>query len=698
MKHSIRTTLFELIAILALICFSVSLSFADETDSSNTSTVDSKAENSKDREENNTLVLDEMVVTATKTPKRVAEVPQAVTHLTAEEISNSGSPNTSDAFQRLPGIAVHDYNAVGFGNQFYVRGFDYLRMYNNLDFQIDGVTIHSAADYGNPVLNSIPKSAIDRIEFLRGPAAAMYGQQASIGVINTFIKRPDESFSGEMNIGYGSWDQKSAGMSMSGSEGGFGCLLAVDYSEGDTYTDHQSFQNQSLLLAPTARLGDHTRVEGTILVSKRTLENPIVTYLTQDQIDADRSQNFDRGELEAPLTFFGIGVIHDFGSSAEWVTRGGYVRQKEEAFITGDGSGNSWYDYGYYYNSERPLDSYGLESHISWFDLGTEGSILTTGLEFHLDDAEQITSWGGVPDRDSRTKVYNYALFAQYEWKTTQTLTITGGARADFYRTDFEDRLDAAASFDDESESAVSPRIGLNYEIFKNVHAFGSFGTGYRVPSAYELAADSTLDPEKSMNYEAGVKFRLSSIWDASISYYRSDYEDLILNWGEIDAGTGAWISIYDNVGEARFEGVEIANYFNFGLGITGYLHLLFDNSEFTDYKSDENATSPFDYSGNPVPYHPQNQVKFGLQYAMAGFKIGFDGRYYGDYYSDTSGDYEADDYFNLDLHTSYTFEFATLSLHLNNVFDEEYYASAWQDSQYPAAGRNVFCKLSFKY
>ena len=132
---------------------------------------------------------------------------------------------------------------------------DYLRMYNNLDFQIDGVTIHSAGDYGNQVLNSIPESAIDHIEFLRGPAAAMYGQQASIGVIDTFIRRPFEDFSGEVTAGYGSWDQKHAGMGISGAKNGISCLLAVDYSEGDTYIDYQGFQNRSVLLAPTAQLG-----------------------------------------------------------------------------------------------------------------------------------------------------------------------------------------------------------------------------------------------------------------------------------------------------------------------------------------------------------------------------------------------------------------------------------------------------------
>lgn len=90
--------------------------------------------------------------------------------------------------------------------------------------------------------------------------------------------------------------------------------------------------------------------------------------------------------------------------------------------------------------------------------------------------------------------------------------------------------------------------------------------------------------------------------------------------------------------------------------------------------------------------------MKIGVEYARSGFKVGVYGRYYGDYYSDPSGEYTADDYINVDFRASYTYKMATLSLFVNNIFDEEYYASAWRDMQYPAPGRNVLAELTLKF
>jgi len=681
---------FKLIVILAgvLIFIVPMFSFAGEV------------KESEETEGYSVIKLEEIVVTGTKTEKKVAEVPQAVVVITKEEIESTGSLSVTDYFQRVPGVAVHDYGSVGFGNQFYFRGYDYLRMYNNLDFQVDGVTIHSGADYGNPILNNIPKAAIDHIEFLKGTGASMYGAQAFIGVINTSIKRKIGAPEGEISIGYGSWHRRYTSMGVTGSQDNFGCTLAADLAKGDTYQDHQSFRHRTILFAPTIQLGADTSIEATFLYGDREVDNPFVTYLTEDQERRDRRQNFDRGELNAPLTFVGLGLTHEFGNHIQWVIKSGYYHEREKSYLVGDGSGNSWYDWGWDYRSHRHLDSYGVETHLSFLDLGTEGSILTTGLEYHFDDAEQTTAWGGFPDKDAQAEINNYAIFAQYEWKVMDKLTLTGGGRWDFFDTDIDDKLNPEQSFSRETESEISPRAGVNWEVLRNVNLFANVGTGFRVPNAYELAAEPSLDPEESVNYEVGVKARVSKFWETTFSLYRTDYEDMILNWGIIDPDTGARENIWTNAGEVRFQGIDWANYFNFGKGFSGYFHMLLDDSEYEDYKSDPGATRPFDYSDEKVPYHPRTQLKWGLEYKGFGWRVGFDGRYYDDYYSDQSGDFKADSdsYVNVDFHASYTYKMATLTLFVNNIFDEEYYASAWRDMQNPAPESNILVQGTIRF
>ena len=335
---------------------------------------------------------------------------------------------------------------------------------------------------------------------------------------------------------------------------------------------------------------------------------------------------------------------------------------------------------------------------MNFLDLGTPGSILTTGIEYHYDDAEQITSWGGYPDKNAQASIGNYSIYGQYEWKVLSKLSLTGGVRGDFYTTDYTNRIDSSTSYSGKEESAVSPRVGVNYEIFNNINLYASYGTGFRVPSPYELSFSGSLDPEKSNNYEVGVKARINKVWETTFALYRTDYRDLIFYWKAKDSKTGNWETVYGNAGEAQYQGIEWANYFNIGWGFTGYTHFLFDDSHFVDYKSAPNAKTPFDYSGNPIPYHPRHQIKMGIEYAKSGWKIGLDGRYYGEYYSDSSGQYQAGNYANLDAHASYTFKQATISIFLNNLFNEDYYASAYQDMQNPAPGRNVLAELRIKF
>ena len=296
----------SLLSVLALSCW-VSVCFAEDTRDGNGKQGYVEAE------------LEEIVVTATMTEKPAAEVPQAVTYISRDEIDTTGSLSTTDTFQRLPGVAVFDYGSNGFGNQIYVRGFDFARTQNNLDFQIDGVTIHSQGDFGNPILNAIPRAAIDHVEFSRGTEASLYGQQASIGVIDSFVKRAFGPWTAEVTGGYGSYAQGYGGVGVTGSYGNFGCTLAMDYAHGGTYADEQSYRNRSFIFAPTVKINSKTTIETTVLMGDRLIDNPSITPLTPAQLSQDRQQNFDRGELKSPVTFVGLGAAIPAGGAREGV-------------------------------------------------------------------------------------------------------------------------------------------------------------------------------------------------------------------------------------------------------------------------------------------------------------------------------------------------------------------------------------------
>ena len=649
----------------------------------------------KDQEEQRYYPLGEVVVTSTETENTVAELPQTVTVVAQDLIEDTASPYLTETFQMVPGVSVNDYNSSGFGHQLHVRGYDYGRTYNCLDLQVEGVSVHSAGDWNNHVLNAIPKSAIDQIEFLKGTGTAMYGSHASIGVINTTLKRPFGDPSGEVTIGYGSYNQILTSAGFTGSYENFGLNFAADYAAGDSYHDHQSYDKLSVVIAPTLRLGTNTTIEMTLLHGEHNIDNPQYTYLSAEDAAEDRRQNFDCGTQEANVTYVGASLIHDFSDTVTWVTKAGYYKEKENQDLTSDDSRS--YFYGYDYVARRPMDSYDLRSYVSVSDLGTPGSILTAGVQYHFDKSSSRSNWGGAMDTDAKAEISNIAVFGQYELRLLNALTISMGIRGDYYSTDLDNYLDTSLSYSGNEMWAVSPRVGLNLEIIKGVNLFTNFSTGFRPPTAYELAFESSLDPEKSLNYEVGIKARPVKFWETILSLYRNDYTNLIVNFYATDSDFGSSQNIYSNSGKATYQGIEWANYFNFGHGFFGYGHLLLDDSHYDEWKSGENADYPYDYSGNKTPYCPHTQVKFGFKYANYGWDIGFDARYYGDYYADNSGDYKLDDYINVDAHIAYTYKMATLSFMVNNVFNEEYSTSGWATTVNPAAERNFMLMLSLK-
>ena len=645
-----------------------------------------------DSEQKEATELDQIVVTATQTGRAIAELPQSITVIGPEMIEDSGSPNLTDTFKSLPGVAVQDFNASGAGNQIFIRGYDMDRLNNSLDFQLEGVSVHSNASWGNHILNSIPRGAVEKVELLKGAGTSMYGSRGTVGVINTFIKRPFGPAEGEASVRYGSYDQIHTDLVGFFSSENAAVTLAGSFGSGDSYHDHQSFENKSMVVAPTFLLGDRTTVEATLLHGEREVTNPMYSFISDSLRAVNRKANPDRGSLESEVIFLGGNLTHELSDTTTWVTRAGFHRETEDQDYTGDGSGNSFVEAGYH--TRMPTDNYDLRTFLNLSDIGTKGSDLTLGGHYHYETSEQDQIMGGMTIRDTDANVSNYALFAQYEWQVSDPLTVSLGVRGDLHVTEMDDRLSPGNSYEDKEEYAVSPRIGASWEVIENLNLYATFTKGFRVPTPYELGVENSLSPEDSLNYEVGIKARPTEFWETVLAFYYNDYTDMIASYHVQDPATNMVYFKYANSGEVVFQGIDWANYFHFGGGFSGYVHLLLDDSEYKDWRSGPGSSSPYDNSGSSTLYTPHTQFKFGGKYKKNGWSIGFDVAYYDDYYSDFNDTHKMDDYLNVDAHISYTYKRATLALFANNLFDEEYYASGWRGMQFPAPDRHFMLML----
>lgn len=128
--------------------------------------------------------VDDVVVTATRTPQPRENVIADVTVIDQEEIQRSGQSNLVDVLQRQPGIEITSNGGPGKLSGVFLRGTNS----DHIVVLVDGIRINSASS-GTTAFENLPIDLIDRVEVLRGPAASLYGQDAIGGVIQIFTKK-----------------------------------------------------------------------------------------------------------------------------------------------------------------------------------------------------------------------------------------------------------------------------------------------------------------------------------------------------------------------------------------------------------------------------------------------------------------------------------------------------------------------------
>ena len=165
------------------------------------------------------------IITASKIPQRIKQVPATVRVITAQQIQNCGYHTLEEALADLPGMQFR--NTIGYNSYVFMRG---VPSQNNLILLlIDGIQVNelnSGGFYGGAQYNL---SNVEQIEIVYGPAASLYGTNAISGIINIITKTPDknngldiQAMAGSFNtintnVGYGFWDEKNKlGVRLSG--------------------------------------------------------------------------------------------------------------------------------------------------------------------------------------------------------------------------------------------------------------------------------------------------------------------------------------------------------------------------------------------------------------------------------------------------------------------------------------------------
>ena len=135
------------------------------------------------------FALDQIVVTATRTEKKIIDVPASVFVVTAKDIENSGAVTPDDIFKKVPGVVIS--RTGGLANSKPLITMRGVKSGSDVLVLVDGQVMDNA--YSGVVnWNEIPVESIEKIEVVKGPGSSIYGSNAMAGVINITTKTSDK--------------------------------------------------------------------------------------------------------------------------------------------------------------------------------------------------------------------------------------------------------------------------------------------------------------------------------------------------------------------------------------------------------------------------------------------------------------------------------------------------------------------------
>lgn len=637
-------------------------------------------------------MLSEVVVTATRTERRVEDVPASVTVIGSKDIATQQSQHAADLLRNVEGIDVAGFGSPATLPRITMRGVGGSFGGSTSQILVDGMPLESPVAGIHLGAHALDLNDLDRVEVVRGPASALYGPSAVGGVVNFVPKRWRGAPGAEVNIGAGSHDATS----LSAAVGGAWDSVDFRLSASDYRTDGYVAQPDpdpwgSRDLAP--RDGKNRKFGLTAGV--RPADNQEITFAVRN---ADTGSAWLGGHpnyrFDDNVESYDLGYRYEAGDWAVFKARYRKMRQKtrilfDDEYVNGNAGSLLLAEVDDRIEDSEHLD---LQADLCL----SRANVLTLGYTY---GAGEYTSrwedviWGGSGESVSKSKLTG--LFVQDEHRFTDALTVLAGGRWDRYEF-AGDTQNGVATGKDSKDSVFNPRVGARYRLSDATSIYATAGTAY-VPalnflkfrgSAFWLD-NPNLKPETSTSYEVGANQRLGA-WSARAALFHTDYQDKI---SSIRVGA-QWQ--FQNIGKVAINGLELA--------IEGSVGdwRPYANYTYTDSRIKENPSDPLTV-GKQVQRISPHKFNLGAVYAPSDrFYVRVSGRYVDDYYFNDRNTADALNpaYFVADAKISWRLPAtdlardAELSLAINNLFDKRY-----REQQYEYMdGRNVWLGLSAKF
>lgn len=500
--------------------------------------------------------LDEVVVTANRTEQRMQDSLADISVIDRTTIEQSGVTGVADILARLPGIQISRNGGPGTSTSVFIRGTEarYAAVF------IDGARVDSQSTGGAPWA-SIPLSLIERIEVLRGPAAAVYGSDAIGGVIQIFTRKGTSGFQPFASVGVGNQGTRDGSAGVSGAANGWDYALSGAYERSDGFNsrigpnynpDKDGYRRSSGQAKLGYQINEQHRIQGSWLGS----------YLNSAYDSSPTADDRSKHHLNA--------------SSLSWSAQ--WSDQYRTALSVTD-SNDVYETSPSIYRTDTVVRSYLFQN------------------EYMLGDQRFSATFERREDRlkngDINSKRSQNALALGYG--------VNLGAHS----------VQANARYDKDSEfgSVTTGSLAYGYAFTPQWKVHAAAGKAFRAPTLYQRYSEygvAALQPESGRNVEVGVTYS-QDVHLVSLTAYRNSVKNQITF-----AASGPCASsfgCYENTAKARYEGVTLA-------GQTQVAGVLLKGS--LDWQDPKDVST-----GNMLARRAKRYGNLGAEYSVAGFLLG---------------------------------------------------------------------------
>lgn len=688
------------------------------------SSMNAFAQNNDVLDEN--FVLDEMVVSATRSEKKLLDTAASVSVITDKDLNQMHINNLDEAFVKIPGVYVGRLSGIGSTtSQTVMRG---VNAANSVAVLVDGVQVNDSYN-GSVTWSAIPVDMVKRVEVLRGPASVLYGGNALAGVINIITKDVDKT-SVNLKLSYGSNNTQNHSLYVAGKASDkLDFNVNYEKKKTDGYITDPVLSSKAVFGAETTTT--NTGAKRWIIGNKgkRQWDENTVGVGFKYHFDESKSLalDFTKNEYEysysAPTSYFGDDIIKKAGTY--FSTPGEKASNKYN--MTYNDSENGWkavVGYSDQYKQHdtsisKATDSSKPNTRFS-FDLQKNQTISANnnavfGLNYRKDEMDAtVYKLADKFNSDSKIAVdsmasgtnKSFSAYVMDEHKFSDRWTATAGLRYDKWSTDGRILLPnktEAINYDESTYDNWSPSLSVMYKPEADSSVYLSWGKAFEAPSLYRMYSSSyssnvynianpNLKPQKAETFELGYKKDLNNKSAIGVSVYDTKYKGLLYknSLGVVD---GMNATCYQNAGEAEAKGFELELNHNFDDKWSAFLNYTYQNPVI---KKALKETEKDKY----VTAIPKEVFRAGVTYSDDKWSGMLTGEYISKRFSKTdnsdtvNGVYGSyDPYFIMNMDISYSFnKNYTLTASVNNILDRDFF------NYYYQPGRTYSVELNYRF